>query len=69
VVRFSPKGLTRFKIAYSLMVHYCKNTVCYQNYEQSPQISQNSQNSDFLKMCPIVVGSVHNFGWSDGDII
>ena len=23
----------------------------------------------FLKMCPILVGSVHNFGNSDGDII
>ena len=23
----------------------------------------------FLKMCPIFVGSVHNFGRSDGDII
>ena len=23
----------------------------------------------FLKMCPIFVGSVHNFGRTDGDII
>ena len=27
------------------------------------------ENFNFLKMCPIFVGSVHNFGKSDGDII
>ena len=27
------------------------------------------ENFNFLKMCPIFVGSVHNFGKSDDDII
>ena len=28
-----------------------------------------TKNTLFSKMCPIFVGSVHNFGRSDGDII
>ena len=56
----------------------------YQNYEQPPRTSQNSYFQShftvfvkilifkilyFLKLCPIFVSSVHNFGRSDDDKI
>ena len=60
----------------------CHRPTC-QNYEQPPQSLQNLYFQShflvskikrifvlcFLKMCPIFVGSVHNFGRSDHDII